>query len=214
MTTTASPHGYFISFEGLDGSGKTTQAAGLAERLRGLGQDVVLTREPGGSRGAEDIRQLLVEGPTDRWSPETEVLLFTAARRDHWERTIAPALARGAWVISDRFVDSTRVYQGVARSDLATMVDRLHAMVIERLPDLTVVIDLDPALAAARCAGRGGIDRFERMGAEFGERLRRGFRAIVEAEPERVRLVDGAGDEGEVAHRIDVTVASALGSPP
>ena len=128
--------GRFITFEGIDGSGKSTQARRLAEALRARGDDVVLTREPGGAPGAEDIRRLLVEGDPDRWSPETEILLFTAARRDHLENTIQPALDRGATVISDRFADSTRVYQGAARGDLRDLVDRLHDMMIAREPEL------------------------------------------------------------------------------
>lgn len=144
----------FISFEGIDGSGKSTQARLLAEGLRSEGHEVVLTREPGGSPGAEQIRRLLVEGRADRWSPETELLLFTAARRDHLERTIRPALDRGAWVVTDRFADSTRVYQGVARADLAEAVEDLHRLMIGTEPDRTFVIDLDPAQALARATGR------------------------------------------------------------
>lgn len=144
----------FISFEGIDGSGKSTQARLLAEALRAEGREVVLTREPGGSPGAEQIRRLLVEGRADRWSPETELLLFTAARRDHLERTIRPALDRGAWVVTDRFADSTRVYQGVARADLAQSVEDLHRLMIGLEPDRTFVIDLEPAQALARATGR------------------------------------------------------------
>lgn len=144
----------FISFEGIDGSGKSTQARLLAESLRAEGREVVLTREPGGSPGAEQIRRLLVEGRADRWSPETELLLFTAARRDHLERTIRPALDRGAWVVTDRFADSTRVYQGVARADLAVTVEDLHRLMIGTEADRTFVIDLDPAQALARATGR------------------------------------------------------------
>lgn len=144
----------FISFEGIDGSGKSTQARLLAEALRADGREVVLTREPGGSAGAEQIRRLLVEGRTDRWSPETELLLFTAARRDHLERTIRPALDRGAWVVTDRFADSTRVYQGVARADLAQTVEDLHRLLIGLEPDRTFVIDLDPDTALDRATGR------------------------------------------------------------
>ena len=144
----------FISFEGVDGSGKSTQARLLADHLRAAGQTVLLTREPGGSAGAEEIRRLLVQGGADRWSPETELLLFNAARRDHVERAIRPALARGDWVISDRFADSSRVYQGAARADLRTLVDELHALVIGIEPDLTLVIDIDPAEGLARAARR------------------------------------------------------------
>ncbi len=204
--------GRFISVEGIDGSGKSTQARRLAEALRGAGGEVVLTREPGGAPGAEDIRRLLVEGDGARWSPETEALLFTAARRDHLERTIAPALDRGATVVTDRFADSTRVYQGAVRGDLRGLVDALHALAIGREPDLTLVIDADPETALARTSARGGTDRrFEGFGLEFQRALREGFRALAAAEPDRIRLIDGAGSEAEVAAR--VAAAAGLVAP-
>ena len=146
--------GLFVSFEGIDGSGKSTQARLLAEALRATGREVVLTREPGGSPGAEEIRRLVLTGDRARWSPDTEILLFTAARRDHLERTIRPALARGAVVVTDRFADSTRLYQGTTRGDLRALVDRLHALMIGVEPDLTVVIDMDPARALDRSLRR------------------------------------------------------------
>lgn len=193
----------FISFEGIDGSGKSTQAKRLAAHLRGLGHEVVQTREPGGSEGAEEIRRLLVEGRGERWSPETETLLFTAARRDHLERVIRPALAAGQTVITDRFADSTRVYQGAARGDLRDLVDRLHNLVIGMEPDLTFVIDIDPATALARGNARGGVeDRFESLGLGFQERLRDGFHTLARANPARVHLIDGSGDAGAVAGRV------------
>lgn len=197
----------FISFEGIDGSGKSTQARLLAEHLRGQGRDVVLTREPGGAPGAEEIRQLLVEGAPGRWSPETELLLFTAARRDHLERTIAPALDRGATVISDRFADSTRVYQGATRGELAGIVDQLHALMIAREPDLTFVIDMDPARALARSrarlqAGGDSEDRFERFGLPFQEKLRAGFLDLARRAPDRCRLIDGDRAEATVAEDV------------
>ncbi len=192
--------GRFITFEGIDGSGKSTQARLLAAFLKATGADIVLTREPGGSPGAEEIRRLLVEGAPDRWSAETEILLFTAARRDHLEKTIEPALARGATVISDRFADSTRVYQGAARGELRGLVDRLHDAVIAREPDLTFVIDMDPAEALRRgLARQSGEDRFEEMGEGFQERLRAGFNALATDHPERCYLINGARDPDEIA---------------
>jgi dTMP kinase len=193
----------FITFEGVDGAGKSTQIKLLAAHLRAAGTEVVETREPGGSPGAEEIRALLVAGAPGRWSPETECLLFTAARRDHLERTIAPALARGATVLCDRFADSTRVYQGVARADLRSMVDALHALAIGREPDRTLILDLDPETALGRGLARGGgEDRFEGFGAAFQARLRAGFLALAAAEPQRCRVVDASGDPETVAARV------------
>ena len=146
--------GLFISFEGIDGSGKSTQARRLAERLKEMGREVVLTREPGGSPGGEEIRRLVLTGDRGRWSPETEILLFTASRRDHLEKTIRPALARGAIVVTDRFADSTRLYQGATRGDLRGVVDKLHDLVIGTEPDLTVVINMPPETALGRSLRR------------------------------------------------------------
>ena len=147
--------GLFITLEGIDGSGKSTQANALGEALNKNGNIAILTREPGGSVGAELIRKLLVEGDPNRWSPETEMLLFTAARRDHFEKTIRPALERGKIVISDRFADSTRVYQGATRGDLRALVDQLHQLMIGYEPDLTLIIDVDPQESLARGLARG-----------------------------------------------------------
>ncbi|RRH73576.1 dTMP kinase [Falsigemmobacter faecalis] len=195
--------GLFISFEGIDGSGKSTQARLLAETLRGEGHEVVLTREPGGSPGAEEIRRLVLEGDADRWSPETELLLFTAARRDHLERTIRPALARGALVICDRYVDSTRVYQGVTRGDLRAAVDALHALMIGQDPDLTLLIDIDPAEGLARARARaGGEQRFEDMGLAMQARMRDAFLDLAAAAPDRFRRIEGAGGTADVAGRV------------
>ena len=196
----------FISFEGIDGSGKSTQARMLAEAMRARGLDVTLTREPGGSPGAEEIRRLVLTGDPDRWSPETEILLFTAARRDHLERTIRPALARGDVVISDRFADSTRMYQGIARVDgspLRAMVDDLHARVIGVEPDLTFLIDIDPDLGLSRAEAREGVElRFEAMGQALQARLRAGFLDLARTDPARFRVIDGAGSPAEVAARV------------
>jgi dTMP kinase len=182
----------FLSFEGIDGCGKSTQAKFLVAHFMAKGQEVLCTREPGGSPGAEAIRGLLLTGDTDKWSAETELLLFTAARRDHLEKTIEPALAAGQMVICDRFADSTRVYQGATRGDLRTKVDQLHAAMIGREPDLTLIIDVDPKIALARGLARNsGEDRFEDFGLEFQEKLRTGFLKLTQEYPQRCRLVDG-----------------------
>jgi dTMP kinase len=195
--------GVFITFEGIDGSGKSTQARALADRLRADGQEVVLTREPGGSPGAEAIRRLLVEGDTERWSPETEILLFTAARRDHLERTIEPALKAGKVVISDRFADSTRVYQGAARADLRADVDLLHDRMIGREPDLTFVIDMDPKAALSRGLARNsGEDRFEDFGLEFQKELRQGFLDLARQYSERCHVINGSQNIDDVTASI------------
>ncbi len=184
--------GYFISFEGIDGSGKSTQARLLADHLRGTGRDVVLTREPGGSPGAEEIRALVLEGDGDRWSPETELLLFTAARRDHLERTIIPALDAGQIVICDRFADSTRLYQGLARADLRGLVDQLHRLMIGREPDLTILIDMDPATGLGRALARGtGEERFESFGDAMQQKIRQGFLDLAQEFSARFVTVDG-----------------------
>ena len=202
--------GRFITFEGIDGSGKSTQARALAEALRARGDDVVLTREPGGAPGAEDIRRLLVEGDPDRWSPETEILLFTAARRDHLENTILPGLKAGKTVISDRFADSTRVYQGAARGDLRELVDDLHAMVISVEPDLTVIIDMDPETALTRGLARNsGEDRFEDMGLDFQKKLSIGFRALAQEAPDRCVVIDGNQSPENVAREVLARVDAA-----
>lgn len=210
--------GLFLSFEGIDGSGKSTQARLLADALRARGGDVVLTREPGGSPGAEEIRRLLVSGDPGRWSSETEILLFTAARRDHLERTILPALARGAVVITDRFADSTRVYQGLPRgargADLRALVDRLHALMIGREPDLALILDMDPRAALARGLARGsGEDRFEDLGLDFQERLRAGFLALAGEAPARFRVIDAARAPEVIADDVGRAVAEATDHP-
>jgi dTMP kinase len=193
--------GRFLSFEGIDGSGKSTQARLLAEGLRAEGYPVVLTREPGGSPGAEEIRRLVLEGDPDRWSAETEILLFTAARRDHLEKTIRPALDRGTVVITDRFADSTRMYQGISRGDLAETVDRLHELMIGVEPDLTFLIDLPADLGLSRAQARAGAEqRFEAMGLDLQARMRQGFLALARAP--RFRVVDGSRDPQAIAAHI------------
>jgi dTMP kinase len=202
--------GLFLSLEGIDGSGKSTQARLLADRLRTAGQIVTLTREPGGSPGAEDIRRLVLEGHVDRWSAETEILLFTAARRDHLEKTIRPALQRGEVVITDRFADSTRVFQGLTRGDLTDTVNRLHDLMIGVEPDLTLLFDLDPALGLSRATQRPGNElRFEDMGLAFQEKARAGFLALAAQHP-RFVVIDADGDPQTVAERAWKPVASRL----
>lgn len=209
MTEDVAPEtGLFISFEGIDGSGKSTQVRLLAEKLQGA----VVTREPGGSPGAEEIRTLLLTGDTDRWSAETEILLFTAARRDHLEKTILPALDQGRTVITDRFADSTRIYQGATRGALRATVDALHDLMIGREPDLTFIIDMDPGIALERGLARGsGEDRFEDMGLAFQETLRHGFLSLAKSAPKRCVLIDGNRDPQAVAAEIAAHVADRGG---
>ena len=193
----------FISFEGIDGSGKSTQMQLFAENLKKSGDEPILSREPGGSTGAEEIRKLLVEGDPDRWSAYTEILLFTAARRDHLERTILPNLDAGKIVITDRFADSTRVYQGVARNDLAQMVNALHDLMIAHDPNLTFIIDIDPKIALDRgLARQSGEDRFEDFGLEFQKSLRLGFIELSQKYSERCVLINGDGTTDQVAKRV------------
>ena len=201
----------FISFEGIDGSGKTTQLELLAEQLRTEGHQVLLTREPGGSPGAEEIRTLVLQGDPDRWSAETELLLFTAARRDHLERTILPALAAGKIVLCDRFADSTRMYQGLSRGDLRQAVDTLHALMIGTEPDLTVLIDINPALGLRRAKSRHGTEeRFEDFGESLQARMRQGFLTLAAEQPHRIRVVDGDRSIEDVAQDISNLVQSCL----
>ncbi len=202
--------GRFITFEGIDGSGKSTQAKMLAETLRAQGHSVVLTREPGGSPGAEEIRALVLEGDPDRWSAETEILLFTAARRDHLERTIEPALKAGKTVICDRFADSTRMYQGLSRGDLRAMVDRLHSLMIGREPDLTILIDMDPDTGLSRALARKGHEeRFEDFGPELQHRMRAGFLALAQEFQARFRVIEGDQPIDMVARDVLTAVQKA-----
>jgi dTMP kinase len=202
--------GLFITFEGGEGAGKSTQARRLADRLRGQGREVVLTREPGGSPGAEALRALLVEGDADRWSPLSETLLMYAARADHLERSIRPALARGAWVICDRFLDSTRAYQGAgAPAGLISALER--SVVAADVPDLTLIFDLPVETGLARAGTRaGGEARFEAKGLAFHRGLRTAFLDIARSEPERCAVVDAALDAEAVAEAVWSVVAARL----
>ena len=201
----------FISFEGIDGSGKSTQLDLLAERLRADGHEVLLTREPGGSPGAEEIRALVLQGDPNRWSAETELLLFTAARRDHLERTILPALAAGKIVLCDRFADSTRLYQGLSRSDLRQAVDILHTLMIGTEPNLTVLIDINPALGLRRAKSRHGTEeRFEDFGESLQARMRQGFLTLAEEQPHRIHVIHGDRSIDDVAQDIFNLVQSFL----
>ncbi len=203
--------GMFITFEGIDGSGKSTQAKALVETLKAQGTPCIWTREPGGSEGAEAIRKLLVEGDPDRWSAETEILLFNAARRDHLEKTINPALERGETVICDRFVDSTRIYQGAVRADLRETVDIMHKTMINRESNLTFIIDIDPEVALTRGLARNsGEDRFEDMGLQFQKDLRAGFLELATQNSVRCKLIDGNQSMEDVGRAVLAAYESAL----
>ena len=204
--------GRFITFEGGEGAGKSTQLRRLVARLA-QGREVVATREPGGSPGAESIRDLLVNGAADRWSPVTETLLMYAARRDHVERVITPALSRGAWVVCDRFADSTRAYQGAAGGVDPGLISTLEAQVLgQARPDLTLVLDLPADIGLARAAGRaGGETRFESKGAAFHLRLRDAFLAIAAADPGRCHVIDAAAPVEGVGAAIWTAVQERLG---
>lgn len=204
--------GRFITFEGGEGAGKSTQVQRLAARLASQGREVVTTREPGGSPGAESLRALLLQGDADRWSPTSETLLMYAARRDHIERLIAPSLARGAWVVCDRFADSTRAYQGAAGGVDPVLIDALEAHVLDGArPDLTLVFDLPVETGLARAQARAGAEmRFESKGAAFHQRLRDAFREIAASEPERCAVVDATGSMDEVEATVWAAVAERL----
>jgi dTMP kinase len=215
--------GRFITLEGGEGAGKSTQQRRLAAWLRDGGIDVTVTREPGGSPGAEEIRRLLVTGAAGRWDATTEALLHFAARRDHLIKTIEPALARGNWVVCDRFADSTMAYQGYGHGLGRAVVETLYKLVVgDVAPDLTLVLDLPVADGLARARARNGAqtqphlqaegeDRYEQMDLAFHERLREGFHDIVARAPERCLLIDAAGDEEAVAARIRAAVGERLG---
>ena len=204
--------GRFITLEGGEGAGKSTQLSRLAAHLRTFGLEVVETREPGGAPGAERIRELLINGPADRWDAVTETLLHFAARREHVVRTILPALERGAWVVCDRFADSTRAYQGYGLGVPTEAIETLYRQTVGELkPDLTLILDL-PVEEGLRRAGarRAGGTRYERMDAAFHARLRDGFLAIARGEPARCAVVDATGTVDEVAARLQAVVRDRL----
>ncbi len=209
--------GRFITLEGGEGAGKSTQARRLASWLVERGFDCLLTREPGGSPGAEQIRELLVTGEPGRWDAATEALLMNAARRDHVVRTIRPALAAGRWVICDRFLDSTLVYQGYAGGvPTATLQALIAAAVDGTRPDLTIVLDLAPDIGLERAhGGKNGTEtRFERKGEAFHAAVRDGFRRIAEQEPGRCAIVDAGKPADAVAAAIAAAVSERLSVRP
>ncbi len=212
--------GRFITLEGGEGSGKSTQLDMLGPALEQAGLDVVRTREPGGAPGAEEIRNLLVHGAPGRWDGMTEALLHFAARREHLTAIVWPVLERGAWVISDRFADSTMAYQGFGHDLGRVVIEALYDQVVgEFRPDLTVILDMEPEAGLARAAQRAGTakgvkdDRYERMGLDFHRRLREGFLDIARREPDRCILVDAAQSPEVVSAAILDAVRDRLAPP-
>ena len=203
--------GYFISFEGIDGSGKSTQIQKLARFLETLGFNVIITREPGGSVGGEEIRNLLLQGNVDRWSAETEILLFTAARRDHLERIILPAMEDNKIVICDRFTDSTRMYQGMRGPNLRNLVDMLNEKIINCDPDLTIVIDIDPQISLKRAKSRETVEeRFEDFGVEMQLNMRNGFIELAKEFSNRIEVVNGQQSVDDLSKDICSIVKAKL----
>jgi dTMP kinase len=206
--------GRFITFEGGEGTGKSTQAAMLAQRLRSMGVGLVLTREPGGSPGAEIIRHVLLSGAAKALGPDAEAILFAAARDDHVSTTIEPALARGRWVVCDRFADSTKVYQGTLGRVDPHLIGGLHRVTVGKLkPDLTFILDVPAELGLERAAARRGgegTDRFEAESLEFHEKLREAYLHLALSEPDRCVMIDGREPTAAVAARIWDTVAKRL----
>jgi dTMP kinase len=208
----------FITLEGGEGAGKSTQAKHLADALIVRGIACEQTREPGGSSGAEAIRGLIVHGEPDKWDAETETLLLFAARADHVARRIRPALAQGRWVVCDRFVDSTYAYQGCARGVPQTFIAQLESLVLQGLaPDLTLILDIDPVRGLERSASRmserrtADEARFERFGLDFHQKLRRAFLEIAQKSPQRCVVIDADRSEADVALAVWQTVANRFG---
>jgi dTMP kinase len=210
----AGDRGRFITLEGGEGAGKSTQARRLAAALAAAGVPVLRTREPGGAPGAEAIRGLLL-GATELWEPVAEAMLHFAARREHLARTIRPALAAGMWVVCDRFADSTLAYQGFGQGVPRTVFDALSALTLEGLvPDLTLILDLPPEAGMARAATRGeALNRYERLGPAFHARIREGFLAIAAEAPGRCAVVDAARPADAVAADLLALVRARLGAP-
>jgi dTMP kinase len=210
--------GKFITFEGGEGAGKSTQAGLLAARLQARGIDVVLTREPGGSAGAEIIRHVILSGAAKPLGPEVEAVLFAAARADHLDHVIRPALERGSWVVCDRFADSTRVYQGALGKVDPRIVRGLERVTVgDAIPDLTVILDLAAELGLQRTRSRnagGDGDRFEQEGLDFHKQLRAAYREIAAREPGRCILIDASAPEDKVADEVWNAIRRRLGSAP
>ncbi|WP_346348528.1 dTMP kinase [Rhodothalassium salexigens] len=201
-----------MTLEGGEGAGKSTQVAALVAWLYDRGIEVVATREPGGAPGAEAIRALLVEGAVDRWQPMTEALLHAAARHEHLARTVRPALARGAWVVSDRYVESSLAYQGVGQGVGLAAVGQIHALAnAGQVADLTVLLDLPAEAGLARAAGRGDADRYERFDGDFHDRINTAFRDLAAAEPQRFRVVDAGQPAAAVTAAVIDAVARRFG---
>ncbi len=206
--------GRFITLEGGEGAGKSTQIKLLAQAFAAAGLASIITREPGGSTGGEAIRNLVVSGATDRWNPTTESLLFMAARLDHLETKIKPALAAGQWVLCDRFYDSTYIYQGIAKNVGTAWLDQLYRQLFANTaPDLTLLLDLPPSIGLARTDKRGNVaeSRFEQMDIAFHERLRAGFLELAAANPARIQTVDATQDAASVHSAIIAKVNARFG---
>ena len=209
--------GKFITFEGGEGGGKSTQAVRLANRLKALGLDVVVSREPGGSAGAEAIRHVLLSGAAKPLGPHAEAILFAAARADHLRQTIQPALERGQWVISDRFADSTRIYQGVLGNVDARLISRLEKVTVgDLIPDLTIILDVTPDVGLRRASERRGnaeVDRFEAEAFDFHKKLREAYLELAEHEPKRCVVINAGADAATVAEFVWSAVTARLNPP-
>lgn len=201
-------HNKMIVIDGVDGSGKGVQTRRLHQAMLQAGLDCILTREPGGSPAAEDIRALLVNGDPQKWDSMTELLLMVAARRAHLRDTVWPALEQGRWVISDRFADSSRAFQGIAGELGLEVVEQMHQLSIGNFtPQLVLILDIDETVALARAQARGeGEDRFEKKGADYHHKVRAAFRHIAQSNTERYRLIDASGDIEQVSAQIIDTI--------